>query len=75
MKLPIQSANIMRNASAQPMVEQAIYPAQFAQFRLPIRDLHFCWGWDEDSYTCRLYLGTKQMCQSLTPCWGWGTHF
>ena len=34
-----------------------------------ISDLYFCYGWDEDTHQCHLYLGSKQLCDTVQSCW------
>lgn len=74
MKLPIQSENIIRHASVSLMMQPSIYPAQFLQVIQPFGGLRFCYGSDSLG-RCRLYLGTRETCESLNPCLGFGGLF
>jgi hypothetical protein len=73
MRLPNQSTGIRRCMSTDSAFKKSVYPARVAQFNNPFNPgrLYFCYGWNEDTHSCSLYLGSKQLCDSLTPC-NWG---
>ena len=66
MRVPNQSAGVMRSLPATSLTGGAVRPSGFSPF--PSGGLHYCYGWDEDMNRCRLYLGTREACAHLTPC-------
>ena len=38
------------------------------QLSISIDDLYYCYGFDEDTNSCNLYLGSRESCASLNPC-------
>ena len=38
------------------------------QFAISVDDLYYCYGFNEDTHTCNLYLGSRESCASLNPC-------
>ena len=73
MRIPNQSTSILRNEALYSYSDKPrVQPGMF-QWIPPGRGLYFCWGWDDDFNTCRLFWGTKKLCESLTPCI-WGPH-
>jgi hypothetical protein len=70
MRLPNQSRSVRSFTSIKSKLERAIYPSEVAQYINPFDpgDLHYCYGWDENTNSCKLYLGSKRLCDSLTPC-------
>ena len=53
-ELPLQSVN-------RPEVlpyHNPIYPS----------NPYYCYGWDDVTNSCKLYLGSKQFCDNITPC-------
>lgn len=68
MNVPRQSRGAERLARTQARIAAAINPSR-ARFTLfDPGDLHWCYGWNEDTSSCQLYLGTRRACASLTPC-------
>ncbi|MGE0823299.1 MAG: hypothetical protein AB7G75_35610 [Candidatus Binatia bacterium] len=43
-------------------------PRATQSLALETDDPTWCYGWDEDTNSCQLYLGSKQSCEHLDPC-------
>lgn len=61
-----ESTAIASLAESDPVQEAVARSAK--QFAISIDDLYYCYGFDEDTHSCQLYLGSRQSCESLTPC-------
>jgi hypothetical protein len=71
MKIPTQSTSISIAHRTGSMSGRHVYPSRAAQAFQSVNfgELHFCYGWDWNSGSCKLYLGTKQQCETNMPCW------